>query len=52
MQDKVIISKFHHRAKIVRKIAEGIFDKTERETLLNFVEDCEKLAAPSSKKPT
>ena len=32
------------RAVEVREIAKGIFDKTERQILLKFVEDCESLA--------
>ena len=45
MQNKGTIAEFHRRADKVRKIAEGIFDKTERRTLLRFVDDCEKLVA-------
>jgi hypothetical protein len=52
MQDKCSVTEFHHRTKEIRKIAQGIFDMTEREFLLKFVDDCEKLVAPSGKKPT
>jgi hypothetical protein len=31
------------RAEEVRAIAKGIFDQRERQTLLEFVDDCEKL---------
>jgi hypothetical protein len=33
---------FHHRASQIRLIAEGIFDKTERGLILQFVDDCER----------
>ena len=51
MQDKGSLTEFYHRAEEIRKIAQGIFDKTERKILLKFVKDCEKLVAPSDKKP-
>ena len=50
MQDKVVISKIHTRAKQVRKIAEGLFDQKERRVLLQFVDECEKLIAPDREK--
>jgi hypothetical protein len=39
---------FRYRAAQVREIAEGIFDKTERRVVLQFVADAERLvqAAP------
>jgi hypothetical protein len=49
MQDKETVAEFHRRAEEVRKIAESIFDKTERQTLLRFVDDCEKLAAENAR---
>lgn len=49
MQDKGTVAAFHRRADEVRKIAEGIFDKTERRTLLRFVDDCEKLVAENAR---
>jgi hypothetical protein len=45
MQDKQIDTEFYHLTMEVRKIAQGIFDKTERRVLLKFVKDCEKLVA-------
>ena len=51
MQDKGSVTEFYRRAMEIRRIAEGIFDKTERQTLLKFVSDCEKLAARGGKKP-
>lgn len=41
LNDKEI--EFRRRADEVRKIAQGIFDKGERRSLLEFVDDCEKL---------
>jgi len=49
MQNKGTVAEFHRRADEVRKIAEGIFDKTERRTLLRFVDDSEKLAAGNTR---
>jgi hypothetical protein len=45
MQDEEAVAAFQRKAKIVREIAKGIYDKTERQTLLKFVSDSEKLAA-------
>jgi hypothetical protein len=50
MQDKVPVTEFYRRAMEIRRVAEGIFDKTERKTLLRFVSDCEKLAAENAHK--
>jgi hypothetical protein len=50
MRDKDSVAEFGRRADKVRKIAEGIFDKTERRFLLKFVGDCEKLAAEKARK--
>jgi hypothetical protein len=49
MQDKGTVAEFHRRAVAVRKIAQDIFDKTDRQTLLRFVDDCEKLAAENTR---
>ena len=38
-------SEFHRQANEVRTIAAGIFDKSEREVVLRFVDDCEKRIA-------
>src|ERR1700690_1369028 len=51
MQDKGSVTEFYRRAMEIRRIAEGIFDKTERQTLLKFVSDSEMLAARGGKKP-
>jgi hypothetical protein len=40
-----MLTGFLLRANEIRIIAEGIFDNTERATVLKFVDDCEKLAA-------
>lgn len=50
MQDKISVTEFYRRAMEIRRIAEGIFDKAEREILLKFVADCEKLAAKNARK--
>jgi hypothetical protein len=34
---------FRRRAEIVREIARGIYDREEREAVLRFVEDAERL---------
>jgi hypothetical protein len=47
MQDKTSAAHFGRQAERIRTIAEGIFDKRERNTLLKFVKDSEKLAARS-----
>ena len=49
MQDKRTAAEFHQRAAEVRTIARGIFDKTERQLLLKFVDDCEKLATEKAR---
>ncbi len=38
-------AKFSQRAVRVRDIAQGIYDKTERRVVLNFVTDAERLVA-------
>jgi hypothetical protein len=38
---------FHERAKEVRGIAKTLFDTTERETVLQFLDDCENLLVQS-----
>ena len=48
MRDKEMLAAFLLRANEIRAIAEGIFDSTERATLLEFVDDCEKLATSNS----
>ena len=50
MQDQEVVAEFQRRADRVRKVAKGIFDKTERRFLLKFVADCEKLAAENARK--
>jgi hypothetical protein len=50
MQDEKLAAKFQQRAAEVRTIAKGIFDKAERQTLLRFVNDSEKLAAEIARK--
>jgi hypothetical protein len=45
MQAKDYAAEFFQRANKVRKIARGIFDKTERRIVLKFVRDGEKMAA-------
>jgi hypothetical protein len=43
---------FLRRANEVREIAAGIFDEGERETVLRFVDDCEKRGGhPPGRKP-
>jgi hypothetical protein len=49
MQDKKALAKFLRTADEVRKIARDLYDKTERQTLLRFVDDCEKLAAENAR---
>jgi hypothetical protein len=49
MQDKQTDTKFQRRAAEVRTIAEDIYDRTERQTVLQFVDDCEKLAAQKAR---
>lgn len=49
-QVKGTAADFCRRAGIVREIAEGIYDKTDRRFLLKFVSDSEKLAAPTGRK--
>ena len=44
MAPKGLDTTFFLRAEAVRMIVRGLSDKTERETLLLFVEDAEKLA--------
>ena len=48
MQDDGTAANFHSRADEVRKIAQGVFDNSERQTLLQFVADFEKLAAENA----
>lgn len=49
-QDKDVAADFCRRADIVREIAKGIFDKTDRRFVQKFVSDSEKLAAPTDRK--
>lgn len=42
---KVESTDFSRRAAKIREIAQGIFDKGERRTVLTFVADAEKLVA-------
>jgi hypothetical protein len=42
MPERIPLSEFRLRANQVRLIAEGLFDKTERNLVLLFVDDCEK----------
>jgi len=37
------LADFRQRATMVREIARGIYDREERDTVLRFVEDAEKL---------
>jgi hypothetical protein len=46
------ITRIRAIARDVRQIAEGIYDKGERRTLLNFVEDAEGLARNVAKPPS
>lgn len=46
MQDKKAESQFYRRADEVREIAKGLFDRAEREIVMQFVEEAEKLALP------
>ncbi len=48
MQEEDWAAKFRGWANEVRKIARGIFDEGERQTVLDFVDECEKLAAKTS----
>jgi hypothetical protein len=47
MQAKEKAANFHDRAKKVREIARGLFDKTERRIVLRFVADSEKVVVES-----
>lgn len=49
-KDKDAAADFYRRADMVREIAEGIFDKTDRKVLLKFVSDSEKLVAKRGRK--
>lgn len=45
-------AEFNRLANEVRKIAASIFDNGERETVLRFVDDCEKwVGQPSGRRP-
>jgi hypothetical protein len=48
MDEKEITAAFFIRSQAVREIANGLFDKGEREIVLKFVAECEtmKLAKP------
>lgn len=50
MQTKDDVAILHRRANKVRRIAEGIFDKTERRFVVKFVSDCENSIALRGKK--
>ena len=50
MQGKGETDDFPSRAAKVREIAEGIFDKDEREFIIRFVNDCEKIVTPRAEK--
>jgi hypothetical protein len=43
LRDKERVAESRRRADEIRAIARGIFDKGERQVLLEFVADCEKL---------
>ena len=43
MDDKELTAAFFLRSQAVRLIANGIFDKTERDIVLKFVAECETL---------
>jgi len=43
MPDKEKFEEFRRRAAAVREIAQYIFDQEDRETILEFADDCEKL---------
>jgi hypothetical protein len=49
-KDKDAAADFYRRADMVREIAEGIFDKTDRRVLLKFVSDSEKRVAQRGRK--
>jgi len=46
MQDKKPGTQFYRRAEEVREIAKGLFDRSEREIVMQFVAEAEKLAPP------
>ena len=43
MDDKELTAALFLRSQAVRAIANGVFDKTEREVVLKFVAECEAL---------
>jgi hypothetical protein len=43
MDTEATTAEFFLRAKAVREIADGLFDKAEREIVLTFVAECEAL---------
>jgi hypothetical protein len=49
MRNVRTIVDFHSKAKSVRAISKGIFDKRERRFLLRFLRYCENLAAEKLK---
>jgi hypothetical protein len=44
MQQKETLADFRIRATEIRRIAESVFDSADRKTLLQFVDDSEKMA--------
>ena len=50
MRDKSLAVELQRQAGEIRTIALGIYDNAERQILLKFVKDSEKLAAAMSKK--
>jgi hypothetical protein len=50
MRDKSLAVEFQRRAEEIRTIALGVYDDTERQILLEFVKDSEKLAAEIASK--
>jgi hypothetical protein len=48
MQDKKVGPQLYRRAEEVREIAKGLFDRAEREIVMQFVEEAEKLVMPEA----
>jgi hypothetical protein len=51
MRNKIKVATPNRGAEKVRVIAQGIFDKAERATVLKFVDACEKMAEQAREKP-
>jgi hypothetical protein len=50
MEDKEAVANFYRRADMVREIAKGIYDRTDRRFVRKFVSDSEKLVEPVGRK--